>query len=98
MAHVRRLSRSTLLLIPLFGTHYIVFNFLPEHTSLGIRLYLELCIGSFQGFIVALLYCFLNQETTVECDWDSDWYLSPSYLDLVLTVTDTQHKMSVGLL
>lgn len=48
MAHVRRLSRSTLLLIPLFGTHYIVFNFLPEYTSLGIRLYLELCFGSFQ--------------------------------------------------
>ncbi|KAK2523955.1 Ghrhr [Columba livia] len=57
-----RLSRSTLLLIPLFGTHYIVFNFLPEYTSLGVRLYLELCIGSFQGFIVAVLYCFLNQE------------------------------------
>ncbi|RMC04685.1 hypothetical protein DUI87_17855 [Hirundo rustica rustica] len=58
----RRLSRSTLLLIPLFGTHYIVFNFLPEYSSLGVRLYLELCIGSFQGFIVAVLYCFLNQE------------------------------------
>ncbi|KAF2985816.1 hypothetical protein EK904_014943, partial [Melospiza melodia maxima] len=62
----RRLSRSTLLLIPLFGTHYIVFNFLPEHTSLGVRLYLELCIGSFQGFIVAVLYCFLNQEVQTE--------------------------------
>ncbi|KAF4800202.1 hypothetical protein TURU_046946 [Turdus rufiventris] len=60
----RRLSRSTLLLIPLFGTHYIVFNFLPEYTSLGVRLYLELCIGSFQGFIVAVLYCFLNQEVS----------------------------------
>ncbi|KAJ7396171.1 growth hormone-releasing hormone receptor-like [Pitangus sulphuratus] len=58
----RRLSRATLLLIPLFGTHYIIFNFLPEYTSLGVRLYLELCIGSFQGFIVAVLYCFLNQE------------------------------------
>ncbi|OWK52031.1 Growth hormone-releasing hormone receptor [Lonchura striata] len=62
----RRLSRSTLLLIPLFGTHYIVFNFLPEYTSLGVRLYLELCIGSFQGFIVAVLYCFLNQEKQME--------------------------------
>ncbi|XP_035410318.1 growth hormone-releasing hormone receptor isoform X2 [Cygnus atratus] len=62
----RRLSRSTLLLIPLFGTHYIVFNFLPEYTSLGVRLYLELCIGSFQGFIVAVLYCFLNQEVQTE--------------------------------
>lgn len=48
MSCARRLSRSTLLLIPLFGTHYIVFNFLPEYSSLGFRLYLELCIGSFQ--------------------------------------------------
>ncbi|XP_071889979.1 growth hormone-releasing hormone receptor isoform X4 [Anas platyrhynchos] len=62
----RRLSRSTLLLIPLFGTHYIVFNFLPEYTSPEVRLYLELCIGSFQGFIVAVLYCFLNQEVQTE--------------------------------
>ncbi|XP_043922022.1 growth hormone-releasing hormone receptor-like [Protopterus annectens] len=44
----RRLSKSTLLLIPLFGTHYIVFNFLPEYIHVEGRLYLELCLGSFQ--------------------------------------------------
>ncbi|XP_066483505.1 growth hormone-releasing hormone receptor-like [Tiliqua scincoides] len=62
----RRLSKSTLLLIPLFGTHYIIFNFLPEYANVGVRLYLELCIGSFQGFIVAVLFCFLNQEVQAE--------------------------------
>lgn len=44
----RRLSKSTLLLIPLFGIHYIIFNFLPDSAGLGVRLPLELGLGSFQ--------------------------------------------------
>ncbi|MBN3307437.1 GHRHR protein, partial [Amia calva] len=60
----RRLTKSTLLLIPLFGTHYVVFNFLPDYIHVGVRLYIELCFGSFQGLIVAVLYCFLNQEVS----------------------------------
>ncbi|KAG7488273.1 hypothetical protein MATL_G00033180 [Megalops atlanticus] len=62
----RRLTRSTLLLIPLFGTHYMMFSFLPDHVHLGLRLYIELCFGSFQGLIVAVLYCFLNKEVQTE--------------------------------
>ncbi|XP_078390133.1 growth hormone-releasing hormone receptor-like [Cetorhinus maximus] len=62
----RRLTKSTLLLVPLFGVHYIVCAFPPDGAVLATRLYLDLCIGSFQGFIVGVLYCFLNQEVQTE--------------------------------
>lgn len=45
---IRRLAKSTLFLIPLFGMHYTVFAFLPENTGVAARLYIELGLGSFQ--------------------------------------------------
>uniref|UniRef100_A0A3B4WBT5 Growth hormone releasing hormone receptor 2 n=1 Tax=Seriola lalandi dorsalis TaxID=1841481 RepID=A0A3B4WBT5_SERLL len=42
------LRRCTLLLIPLFGLHYVVFALFPDHVGVGPRLYLELVLGSFQ--------------------------------------------------
>ncbi|XP_029005156.1 growth hormone releasing hormone receptor, like isoform X2 [Betta splendens] len=62
----RRLTKSTLLLIPLFGTHYMFFSFLPDYFGVSLRFCLELCVGSFQGLLVAVLYCFLNQEVQNE--------------------------------
>lgn len=44
----RRLARSTLLLIPLFGIHYTVFAFYPEDVNTRERLVFELGLGSFQ--------------------------------------------------
>ncbi|XP_053121689.1 vasoactive intestinal polypeptide receptor 1-like isoform X2 [Hemicordylus capensis] len=79
--HFARLAKSTLLLIPLFGAHYVVFAFFPESTGVVARLYIELGLGSFQGFVVALLYCFLNGEVQAECKkrlskWHHQHYLS----------------------
>ncbi|XP_038147534.1 pituitary adenylate cyclase-activating polypeptide type I receptor [Cyprinodon tularosa] len=82
-SHFKRLAKSTLLLIPLFGMHYMVFAFLPEHTGAEARLFIELGLGSFQGFVVALLYCFLNGEVQAEMKkrfwkWQTQSYLSYS--------------------
>ncbi|XP_075905110.1 vasoactive intestinal polypeptide receptor 2-like [Nelusetta ayraudi] len=65
----RRLAKSTLLLIPLFGINYVVFVYLMEPSSTTmkhIKIFFELGLGSFQGLIVAVLYCFLNSEVQAE--------------------------------
>uniref|UniRef100_A0A4W4FGJ0 Growth hormone releasing hormone receptor a n=1 Tax=Electrophorus electricus TaxID=8005 RepID=A0A4W4FGJ0_ELEEL len=82
-SHLTRLAKSTLFLIPLFGMHYMVFAFLPESTGEDVRYYIELGLGSFQGFVVALLYCFLNGEVQAELKkrlwkWQMQGYLSYS--------------------
>ncbi|XP_049421973.1 vasoactive intestinal polypeptide receptor 2-like [Epinephelus fuscoguttatus] len=65
----RRLAKSTLLLIPLFGVNYVVFVYLMEPADKNmkhIKIFFELALGSFQGLIVAALYCFLNSEVQSE--------------------------------
>uniref|UniRef100_A0A8D0FNH2 Vasoactive intestinal peptide receptor 2 n=1 Tax=Strix occidentalis caurina TaxID=311401 RepID=A0A8D0FNH2_STROC len=75
----KRLAKSTLLLIPLFGVHYTVFALFPDRSSNNYKIIFELCLGSFQGLIVAVLYCFLNSEVACEEEmWWRHWNRLPS--------------------
>lgn len=67
----RRWAKSTLVLVPLFGVHYTVF--LGMSYSIGVHagveiawLFCDQLFASFQGFFVAVLYCFLNGEVRAE--------------------------------
>ncbi|CAL8330662.1 unnamed protein product [Lota lota] len=67
-----RLAKSTLTLIPLLGIHAILFTFVidesvPKGSILRlIRLFCDLLFNSFQGLLVAILYCFVNKEVQSE--------------------------------
>uniref|UniRef100_UPI003AAF6964 secretin receptor-like n=1 Tax=Centroberyx gerrardi TaxID=166262 RepID=UPI003AAF6964 len=65
----RKLAKSSFLLVSLFGLHYILFAFLPhkaDDKSYEIWNLIELAFASTQGFVVAVLYCFLNGEVQNE--------------------------------
>uniref|UniRef100_A0A668ASD1 Growth hormone releasing hormone receptor 2 n=1 Tax=Myripristis murdjan TaxID=586833 RepID=A0A668ASD1_9TELE len=62
----RRLLRSTLLLVPLFGLHYVVFALFPDSVGTGPRLYLELLLGSFQVPDLSTAYPSSNRSVQNE--------------------------------
>merc|ERR1719322_353844 len=67
-----RLARSTLALIPLLGIHYFMFLFVEpepggsENAGIYIKLAFEMVFTSFQGAMVAVLYCFMTSEVQTE--------------------------------
>uniref|UniRef100_A0A672RFB6 Gastric inhibitory polypeptide receptor-like n=1 Tax=Sinocyclocheilus grahami TaxID=75366 RepID=A0A672RFB6_SINGR len=81
-----RLAKSTLTLIPLLGIHEVVFAVMAEEQTEGVlrnvNLFFELFFNSFQGFLVAILYCFVNKEVQSEIKkkWQR-WKLGISILE-----------------
>ncbi|KAH0631817.1 hypothetical protein JD844_019651 [Phrynosoma platyrhinos] len=72
-----RLAKATLTLVPLFGIHEVVFIFATDEQTTGILRYIKvfftLFLNSFQGFLVAVLYCFANKE--VKSEMKKKWQL-----------------------
>ncbi|KAK7865917.1 hypothetical protein R5R35_001625 [Gryllus longicercus] len=65
----RRWAKSTLVLIPLFGVHYMILQALQYSKRSTVELIWLFCdriFTCFNGFFVALLYCFLNGEVKNE--------------------------------
>ncbi|XP_059830142.1 parathyroid hormone/parathyroid hormone-related peptide receptor-like isoform X2 [Hypanus sabinus] len=66
----RKLLKSTLVLSPLFGVHYIVFTAIPYTEVSGIlwqiQMHYEMFFNSSQGCFVAVIYCFCNGEVQSE--------------------------------
>ncbi|NXC03005.1 PTH1R protein, partial [Orthonyx spaldingii] len=65
-----KLLKSTLVLMPLFGVHYVVFMAMPYTEVSGllwqIQMHYEMLFNSSQGFFVAFIYCFCNGEVQAE--------------------------------
>ncbi|XP_056433763.1 parathyroid hormone/parathyroid hormone-related peptide receptor-like [Gadus chalcogrammus] len=66
----RKLLKSTLVLMPLFGVHYMLFMAIPYTDVSGllwqVQMHYEMFFNSFQGFVVAFIYCFCNGEVQAE--------------------------------
>ncbi|KAL3831317.1 hypothetical protein ACJMK2_023084 [Sinanodonta woodiana] len=60
----RKAVKATIILIPLLGITYVLFIAPPSdvQTVKTVFLYINAVLQSFQGFFVAVFYCFLNGE------------------------------------
>ncbi|KAJ0178794.1 hypothetical protein K1T71_005569 [Dendrolimus kikuchii] len=58
-------AKATLFLMPIFGTQFLLTAFRPNTTDCTaeqIYYYISYTIEGLQGFVVALLYCYVNKE------------------------------------
>ncbi|XP_062382996.1 glucagon-like peptide 2 receptor [Sardina pilchardus] len=80
------LARATLVLIPLLGIHEVVFNLVTDDymdmKQRDIRNFINMILSSFQGFVVAVLYCFLNGEVRAELKKRWQQFACTHHLDM----------------
>lgn len=89
----RRLAKSMLLLIPLFGINFILFAFIPEQVKTELRLIFDLILGSFQVW---------HQRFWLDCGADlqtrkpeAGWCVTMEVLYYCLAVKEFAHWAKV---
>ncbi|CAM1326416.1 PTH1R (predicted) [Pycnogonum litorale] len=68
---MKKWIKSTLVLVPLFGAYYVIFLIISLSSTnnklvMLIWLYCDTSFTAFQGFLVSVLYCFVNGEVQGE--------------------------------
>ncbi|XP_058650548.1 glucagon-like peptide 2 receptor [Onychostoma macrolepis] len=90
------LARATLVLIPLLGVHEIVFTFIIDESVEGssryARDFIHLTLSSFQGLLVAVLYCFANGEVQAELKKRWQLFISSNHLEVHNCFADIHPK------
>ena len=79
----RKAVRATLVLLPLFGTHFVVTIYRPPSIPgscewIEIYYYVDYILDGLQGFLVALIFCYVNGEVGNRRNFSS------SYTSIVL--------------
>uniref|UniRef100_A0A8C9SN79 G-protein coupled receptors family 2 profile 2 domain-containing protein n=1 Tax=Scleropages formosus TaxID=113540 RepID=A0A8C9SN79_SCLFO len=90
------LARATLVLIPLLGIHEVVFTFFideyMEDKTRYVKNFINLTLSSFQGLLVAILYCFANGEVQAELKKRWQLFLFANHLDSRRCTQGTRFK------
>ncbi|KAK7134154.1 hypothetical protein R3I93_017532 [Phoxinus phoxinus] len=90
------LARATLVLIPLLGIHEIVFTIIIDESVEGsnryARNFVHLTLSSFQGLLVAVLYCFANGEVQAELKKRWQLFLSSNHCEVHNCFSDIHPK------
>ena len=66
-ATTMKAARAALMLVPILGLHFILLPIRPSQGSILEYIYevVSAVSSNFQGFLVSLLFCFLNSEVKV---------------------------------